>query len=68
MGVSFVILLPFGAIIIRFLSAYLSAPTLHSINQFFALLCILAAMGLGIYLSQGMQFIYFRNEIRFPLI
>ena len=62
MGVSFVILFPLGGIIIRFLAPYLPVPTrLHYTTQLFSLSCILAAMGLGIYLSRGIQFIYFRT-------
>ena len=63
MGVSFVILFPLGGIIIRFLAPYLPIPTrLHYTNQLFTLLCVLSAMGLGIYLSKGIQFIYFRTK------
>ena len=62
MGLSFVILLPLGAIIIRFLAAYLPVPTrIHYITQITSVLIVLAAMGLGIYLSIGEQFIYFRT-------
>jgi hypothetical protein len=65
MGLSFVILFPLGAIIIRFLSVYLPVPTrLHYSTQIFTFLFILAAMGLGIYLSVGQQFVYFRT---FPI-
>ena len=62
MGLSFVILLPLGAIIIRFLAAYLPAPTrIHYITQIVSVLVILAAMGLGIYVSMGDQFNHFRT-------
>jgi hypothetical protein len=64
MGLCFVILFPLGAIIIRFLAAYLPVPTkLHYITQIFAFVSVLAAMGLGIYLSQGYQFTEFRTSV-----
>ena len=64
MGTSFVILFPLGAIIIRFIAAYLPVPAtkLHYIIQISTYLAVLAGMGLGIYLSNGIQFIYFRIE------
>jgi hypothetical protein len=69
MGLSFVILFPLGAVIIRFLSAYLPVPTkLHWITQIFTFLAVLSAMGLGIYLSQGYQFTEFRMPSSFLLI
>lgn len=69
MGLSFVILFPLGAIIIRFLAAYLPVPTrLHYINQIASILVVLAAMGLGIYLSIGEQFIYFRTSQSKPYL
>lgn len=67
MGVSFVISLPLGATIIRFLAPVLPVPTrLHYLTQIFAFICILAAMGLGIYMSKAMQFIYFRTPPQNP--
>ena len=69
MGVSFVILFPLGGIIIRFLAAYLPVPTrLHYTTQLFTLLCVLAAMGLGIYLSKGIQFFCFRTKIPLSML
>jgi hypothetical protein len=62
MGSAFVILFPLGATIIRFLAPYLPAPArLHYGLQTFTFLSVLAAMGLGIYLSKDIQFHYFRT-------
>ena len=62
MGVTFVIIFPLGAIIIRFLSTLLPMPTkFHWMTQLFGFACVLTALGLGIYLSQGISFIYFRT-------
>jgi hypothetical protein len=63
MGIAFVIIFPFGAIVIRFLSRVLPMPTrIHYLTQIFGLLCVFTAMGLGIYLSSGISFIYFRTS------
>jgi hypothetical protein len=62
MGLAFVILFPLGAIIIRFLAAWLPVPTkLHWITQIFTFIIVLVAMGLGIYLSEGENFYCFRT-------
>jgi hypothetical protein len=71
MGLSFVILFPLGAIIIRFLAPYLRRPArLHYLNQLFTLSLVFTALGLGIYLSQGDQFNHFRMHTHpiYPLI
>jgi len=62
MGLSFVILFPLGAVIIRFFAPYLPAPTrIHYSVQILSILVVLAATGLGIYISQGDQFNHFRT-------
>jgi len=62
MGLSFVILFPLGAIIIRFLGKVLPVPLqMHYGVQIFALVAVLASMALGVQASIGMQFINFRT-------
>src|SRR5579862_5358619 len=62
MGLSFVIFFPLGAIIIRFLSTILPLPTMiHYITQLGTFLMVLAATGVGLYMSIGAQFIYFHQ-------
>jgi hypothetical protein len=69
MGLSFVILFPLGAIIIRFLAAYLPGPTrIHYITQIASVLIVLTAMGLGVYLSVGDQFNHFRASPTYPVL
>ena len=74
MGTSFVILFPLGAIIIKFLSNRVAVPVkLHYMTQLTTYTLLLAGMGLGIYLSKGIQFKYARkpphptqtNQIKF---
>ena len=69
MGLSFVILFPLGAIIIRFLAPYLPAPTrIHYITQITSVLVVLTAMGLGVYLSMGDQFNHFRTSLPYAIL
>src|ERR1700736_526186 len=64
MGLAFVIFFPFGAIIIRFLGGYLPVPArLHYILQLFTFGTVIISMGLGVYISQGQSFLYFRNPL-----
>lgn len=66
MGISFALLFPFGSIIIRFLTTLLPVPLkLHYSTQLFSFLAVIIATILGIYASDGMQFIYFRTSF-FP--
>ena len=62
MGLAFVILFPVGGLIIRFLASILPVPVkLHYSVQIFSFTIVLAAAGVGIYLSRGFQFTTFRT-------
>jgi hypothetical protein len=66
MGIAFVILFPLGGVIIRLLSSILPARVkLHYGVQLFAVMIVLIAMGLGIYLSTGSTEISFRMFFTF---
>jgi hypothetical protein len=63
MGLIWVIIFPFGAVIIRFLGSFVSrAVGKHRFVQISGLVLLLVAGGLGVYLAQGHQFTYFRKE------
>jgi hypothetical protein len=62
MGIIWVILFPFGAVIIRFLGDRVkNAVSKHRFVQISTLVLLLAAGGAGIYLAWGNQFTRFRN-------
>lgn len=62
MGIIWVILFPFGAVIIRFLGDRMkNAVGKHRFVQISALVSLLAAGGAGIYLAWGHQFTAFRS-------
>jgi hypothetical protein len=62
MGLIWVILFPFGAIIIRFLGPFVSrAVGKHRFVQIGGLTLLLVSGGMGVYLAEGDQFTLFRK-------
>ena len=63
MGLIWVLLFPLGAVIIRFLgNVTKNAVGKHRIVQISALVLLLIATGVGVYLAWGHQFTAFRNS------
>jgi hypothetical protein len=61
MGLVWVVLFPAGAIIIRFLNSFLgNSVAKHRMVQLSALVLLLIAGGIGVYLSNGNHAFYLR--------